>query len=112
MILGLTIALLPALGSAGQPLLITKDPDARWTLISLPLAGAPVDPEGSQLLNSPVQVITARTKTRLLRSPADAHWARMAHERMHMEFHSKSENVYCPNPPTLPIYVEKTTLEL
>jgi hypothetical protein len=111
LVIGLICALMPALGSAEPMLLLTQDPDARWTLISLPLSGAPLENESAQLLHSPIQLVSINTGITLLHSPADARWARMAHERMHILLTPLNEILYYPKPEQLPIYPENTTLE-
>ncbi len=98
---------------AGQPALLPKDPDARWTLVSLPLSGAPIDNEGTQLLNAPIRVVSSHRTTASHRSPADARRARMSaeHMRLLLSMNPVSETLYYPEQKLIPLYSEKSTLK-
>jgi len=98
-------------GFAGS-LLLPHDPDARWTLVSPPLTGAPLEQEDTELLNSSIEVISSKKRAVLLHSPANAHLCRMAAEHMHRRLAYPDGTLYYPKPTQLPLYVENTTLEL
>jgi len=90
-----------------RELLAMREPESRWALTALPSNGAPIEAVGNQL-NAPVEVITSKPskKIMLLRSPADARWARMAAQQMHLGLSSAGETLYFPNPDELPLNVK------
>ena len=96
---------------AGQALLLPRDSEARWTLVSPPMSGAPVENEGTQLMNAPVQVVMAKPVI-LKRSPADAYRARMAAQQMHLALPYASDTINYPDPVHLPLNVKEINQEL
>ena len=109
---GLLTASLAPSAFAGQMLTLPKDPQNYLTLVSPAMPGAPIDEEGSPLLNAPIQIITLKSRKALLRSPANAHRARMAAEHIRLHMTNPAGILYYPQPDHLPLYVEKSNLEL
>ncbi len=97
-------------GLAGQFMLLPRDLDAKWTIISLPLAEAPTEKAGSRLMTS-IRFFSAGQNTVVLRSPADARRARMAAEHMHLYLNRTSDILFFPDREKILIYPEKSTLE-
>ena len=114
MLVLLAVSLLGMIPAFAGEMLLPRESEARWAIISPPRARAPIETEGNQLLNAPVQVVTAHKKEEvLLRSPRNAQdRARMNAQTIPLQLESPSESIRYPDPAQLPIYPEKTTLTL